>query len=73
MAQLVNFIPATREACRNLLRELQGQTSFALADRYGNTRTLGKDEIAELTRLVESQIGEKAPLRKKQTKKTAKK
>lgn len=76
MAQLVNFIPSTAAACRNLLKDLQGQTTFTLADRYGRALTLGMDDIAELTRLIEAQIGEKAPApkpKKQPAKKASKK
>ena len=64
MPQLVNFIPATASACRSLLQDLAGQTTFTLSDRYGRARTLGPDEISELVSLIENQIGEKTPAKK---------
>ncbi len=80
MSQLIDFIPRTFSECRSLLKDIQGATTFTLADRSGVPRTLGPEELDELTRLVESQIGEKAPAPaqkhatgKKPSKKTAKK
>lgn len=84
MSHLISFIPNTTAACRSLLKDLKGQTTFTLADRYGRALTIGPDEIRELTTLIENQIGEKAPAPKapeapkaapvkKPTKKTKKK
>jgi hypothetical protein len=80
MSQLIDFIPRTFSACRSLLKDIQGATTFTVADRNGVPRTLGPDELSELTGLIESQIGEKAPApapkpepKKKPAKKTAKK
>lgn len=71
MAQLTTLIPATTGDCRKLLRDLQGRTSATVHDRYGVAHDLGKEDVERLTRLVEDQIGEKAPA--KQTKQPAKK
>ena len=71
MAQLTNLIPATTGACRKLLGDLRGRTSATVHDRYGTAHDLGKEDVAQLTRLVEAQIGEKAP--SKTTKQPAKK
>lgn len=80
MSQLIDFIPRTFSECRRLLKDIQGATTFTLADRNGVPKTLGPEELDELTRLVESQIGEKAPApapktepRKKPAKKAQKK
>ena len=61
MKDIFNFIPATFSECRALLEELRGKTSADVKDREGYTEHLNKAEINELVRLIEGQIGEKAP------------
>ncbi len=63
MKQLVNFIPRTAAECRALLSWLsESEGGVSVTDRYGNTHELNTDETKELISLIESQIGEKAPL-----------
>lgn len=64
MKQLVNFIPKSVAECRALLVKIRdGNAETEYTDRDGNVCTLSAAEAVELTRLVESQIGEKTPVR----------
>ena len=76
MAELINFIPKTAEACRGLLESLRNSPEGStFVDRYGESAILSPSERSELARLTSAQIWEKpasAP-KKNNVKKNSKK